>query len=224
MQQLAASVASIARCQRLHLRALHHAVQPSRQLIAPKQIVASSSFYGIRSKHSLSRYFNTHATQPDLQQATIEGTINILPDSNAKSPTAPSSRAAIGQIDLHSTENDPKLLTAFTCNKCQTRSAKLISKQAYNHGVVIIRCPQCSNHHLFSDHLGWFDDKSQTIESICKEHGIDVQKVTDGSQISDADRKLMEQAQLEHEAHVERRIIDKHNRKCDKYDREHDQR
>jgi hypothetical protein len=54
-----------------------------------------------------------------------------------------------------------------------------MSKQSYNHGVVLIRCDGCKNLHLIADHLGWFRDKKTTIEDILKEKGEDVQKIDD---------------------------------------------
>ena len=52
------------------------------------------------------------------------------------------------------------LYLEFTCNKCESRSKKTISKQAYQEGVVLIRCDGCENLHLIADNLGWFrDDK-----------------------------------------------------------------
>lgn len=51
-----------------------------------------------------------------------------------------------------------------------TRSVKPFSKRAYDHGVVIVKCPVCQSHHLLSDQLGWYGAK-QNIEDILSEKG-----------------------------------------------------
>ncbi|KAJ3327347.1 hypothetical protein HDU76_011962 [Blyttiomyces sp. JEL0837] len=66
------------------------------------------------------------------------------------------------------------MLIGFTCNVCSTRSHKLMSKYAYQTGVVIIKCDGCKSHHLIADHLGWFDTTQGplgTVEDIMKRKG-----------------------------------------------------
>ena len=52
----------------------------------------------------------------------------------------------------------------------ETRSAKAFSKQAYEHGVVIVQCPGCKNRHLLADRLGWFGEDG-SVEVILARHG-----------------------------------------------------
>ena len=54
---------------------------------------------------------------------------------------------------------------------------KVVSKQAYQKGVVFAKCP-CEKLHLVADSLGWFDDEKTNIENILKEKGEQVKKLT----------------------------------------------
>ena len=40
--------------------------------------------------------------------------------------------------------------------KCGVRAVKGFSRQAYENGVVIVRCPGCQSQHLVADRYGWF--------------------------------------------------------------------
>ena len=71
------------------------------------------------------------------------------------------------------------MIIVFTCKVCNTRSARKMSKEAYNHGVVLIRCPGCNNLHLIADHLGYLDDNSTNIEQILAAKGEKVTRMDD---------------------------------------------
>lgn len=66
-----------------------------------------------------------------------------------------------------------KLAIVYTCKVCDTRSAKQITYHAYQHGVVLIRCPTCQNLHLIADRLGWFEERGSDGR------GWDVEKLID---------------------------------------------
>lgn len=73
----------------------------------------------------------------------------------------------------------PKMLLRFTCthsacNAADDRtSTKIISRQAYDEGVVLVHCdciPGSPKLHLIADRLGWFGDKTD-IEAVMREKG-----------------------------------------------------
>lgn len=73
-----------------------------------------------------------------------------------------------------------QLLLGFTCNVCETRSHRTMSRQAYTKGVVLVECPGCRNRHLIADHLGWFEHgkgtATRTIEELLALRGETVRK------------------------------------------------
>lgn len=83
----------------------------------------------------------------------------------------------IGKIEVK------KLQLSFTCKKCNTRNHnRMISKLAYEKGVVIVRCDGCKNNHLIADNLGWFGgSECRNIETMLKQRGETVQRIRDDS-------------------------------------------
>lgn len=69
----------------------------------------------------------------------------------------------------------------YTCKVCETRSSKQISKQAYHHGVVMLRCPGCQGLHLIADHIGMFEDKGWDIQKFLAAQGDKVEVMTQDS-------------------------------------------
>lgn len=63
----------------------------------------------------------------------------------------------------------------YTCKVCETRSVKMISRESYEKGVVVVRCAGCDNYHLIADHLGIFGEKG-SIEDILAARGEEVRR------------------------------------------------
>lgn len=75
--------------------------------------------------------------------------------------------------------DNPQLMIAFTCKKCDTRSSHVFSKQAYTKGSVLIQCPGCKGRHLIADNLKMFRDNNINLEDIMKAKGESVATTTD---------------------------------------------
>jgi hypothetical protein len=65
-------------------------------------------------------------------------------------------------------------LFVYTCKVCGERSERKISKRAYHHGVVLVKCPGCSKNHLVADNLKWFEDQPVNVETMLKARGESV--------------------------------------------------
>ena len=86
---------------------------------------------------------------------------------------------------------DHKLAVIYTCKVCSTRSGKMIGKQAYDHGVVIVRCPGCDNLHLIADRLQFFEDESWDIEKGLAKYGEKVTAVNEDNILELTPKEIM---------------------------------
>ncbi|KAK6458453.1 DNL zinc finger-domain-containing protein [Scheffersomyces xylosifermentans] len=85
---------------------------------------------------------------------------------------------------------DPQLMIAFTCKKCDTRSSHTFSRQAYYKGTVAIQCPGCKNRHLIADNLKIFKDNKFNIEDVLKAKGESVATGTEDLVFEDIPESL----------------------------------
>jgi hypothetical protein len=118
-----------------------------------------------KEQHSIDRdpsKFTEHITEDE----TLEITSNIIEEDTV---TGADGTQVLGRLDPNR-----KLTMVFTCNVCNTRSAKQFSWLAYYHGVVLVTCPGCDNKHLIADRLHWFDGMS--VEDYLANKGQTVTK------------------------------------------------
>ena len=113
---------------------------------------------------------------------------NILSSSNTTAKTTNTTSSTISpSIDFPGVSasangllsQPPQLMLAvYTCKVCETRSARRITKAAYERGSVLLCCPGCKKLHVLSDHLGYFDDATVDAAKILEERGEIVRRVT----------------------------------------------
>ena len=125
---------------------------PKTHIQAFRQMMSASSFCAVQNSFPFFAKKVTSGSQV-LAMAKIRDTFLGLNRNLIRWCSKNSSRPTqLGKIDI------VKMQIVFTCNVCQERSSRIISKQAYAKGVVIIRCNGCNNNHLIADNLGWFFD------------------------------------------------------------------
>ena len=95
------------------------------------------------------------------------GPLEVVGEGPSQShATTPPSQSPLPGVN--SGGEDGFYLLMFTCTKCDTRTARRISKSGYHTGSVLVRCPGCLNLHLVSDHLGFFNDDKVDAEALLR--------------------------------------------------------
>lgn len=95
-------------------------------------------------------------------------TLEVLPQDHHHHSPSPSTPTSTSLPGVNSGGEDGFYLLMFTCTKCDTRTARRISKSGYHTGSVLVRCPGCLNLHLVSDHLGFFNDDAVDAEALLR--------------------------------------------------------
>jgi mitochondrial protein import protein ZIM17 len=75
-----------------------------------------------------------------------------------------------------------KFLMMYTCKICDGRNAHMVSKVAYNCGMVVTTCRHCKNRHLIADNENKLDmgpdtPAFQKVEELLKMRGENVQRM-----------------------------------------------
>lgn len=146
------------------------------QLHSDQYLVKSSSVLSnISRSYSRSSYkwwSSTTASQFSLKAADDNGTTNpsVPPPPHDAGTTPTSNNNNTESLDFSDVPGvktgGDKYVIMFTCKKCDTRSAKKISKNSYHHGVVVVRCACCQNLHLIADHIGVFEERGWDIQKF----------------------------------------------------------
>jgi len=107
------------------------------------------------------------------QMAAAEARKQVTREDAAKTATVPGVKT--GQGGLYA--------IFYTCKVCNVRSGKTFSKKAYHEGIVVVKCPGCQKLHLVADHLGWFASKGTDIETIMRERGQDITRLSSDEEV-----------------------------------------
>ncbi|CAK8987760.1 unnamed protein product [Durusdinium trenchii] len=73
-----------------------------------------------------------------------------------------------------------KFRILFTCKICETRNSHMISRLAYQQGIVIATCPGCNSRHLLADKTGLLDVGIWDVEQLAQQGENVTRLTTDG--------------------------------------------
>ena len=115
-----------------------------------------------------------------LLKKTKHSTPNRLSSAPAvaAAPSAAAARApaAATAVPGVADKAQQQTVVVYTCRVCETRSARRVSRQALEHGSVLLRCPGCRNVHVIADRLGYFDDATVDAAALLEARGEKVRR------------------------------------------------
>ena len=83
-----------------------------------------------------------------------------------------------------------KFQILFTCKICETRNSHMISRLAYQQGIVIATCPGCGSRHLLADKTGLLDVGIWDVEQLAQQGENVTRLTTDGYKQVGADLQV----------------------------------
>jgi len=91
-----------------------------------------------------------------LPSSAAEGTeVNQLSSAEGHRGPVPVARVAPAKFKI-----------MYTCKVCEHRNSHMISRLAYNQGIVIVTCAGCNSRHLISDKTGLLDYGVFNVEML----------------------------------------------------------
>ncbi|KAL1218536.1 hypothetical protein V5N11_001700 [Cardamine amara subsp. amara] len=77
---------------------------------------------------------------------------SLTDDSNINPEEESKDSAEVDSVDIKLPRRS--LLVEFSCDSCGERTKRLISRHAYERGLVFVQCAGCLQHHKLVDNLG----------------------------------------------------------------------
>lgn len=133
----------------------------------------------VPSQNLLSTFFlNSRQNSNASDSSLLNHSSSVSSTQTTPTPTLDFPGVSSSSKDPSSSQPPQLMLAVYTCKVCETRSARRISKSAYEKGSVLLCCPGCKKLHVLSDHLGYFDDATVDAAKILEERGETVRRLS----------------------------------------------
>jgi len=162
---------------------LYQTDNDTAQTLSPFDQESSSQVFQDEETESAIRLSQSDAeSSRRLSQSDVEFNDNAQAyDTDPNNVSFYTGKVPLARLSEENETKINKMELNYTCKVCNTRNIKIISKQAYEKGVVIVKCGGCSNNHLIADNLGWWPELQEQgihkIEDLLLAKGETVRRV-----------------------------------------------